>query len=153
MRLKKILYEEYEDAAFGTELFTRIDLCSMHKKQASGYYHCESSILLASCDGETLEVGSVSMESASASTVVPSTGETDSKNALDQCLQSVADYSANESSIKPAVDSRDTADQVSKTDKVDSLPGATGNNDKISIGPAEVCSKDTCANKATDEGS
>ncbi|XP_051878579.1 A-kinase anchor protein 7-like [Pristis pectinata] len=30
---------------FGTEVFTRIDLCSMHKKnQPSGYYHCETSI-------------------------------------------------------------------------------------------------------------
>ncbi|MGH0142184.1 UNVERIFIED_CONTAM: hypothetical protein FKN15_052238 [Acipenser sinensis] len=154
MRLKKILYEEYEDAAFGTELFTRIDLCSMHKKQASGYYHCESSILLASCDGETREVDSGSKESALVSTAVPSTGEMDSKNALDQCLQSVGDYSANESSVKQAVDCRDTADHMSKTDKMDSLPGATGNkNDKISLGPAEVCCKeDASANKVTDEG-
>ncbi|XP_067832253.1 A-kinase anchor protein 7-like isoform X2 [Heptranchias perlo] len=39
------LYKEYENAIFGTEIFTRIDLCSMHKKkQPSGYYHCESSI-------------------------------------------------------------------------------------------------------------
>ncbi|KAK1172891.1 A-kinase anchor protein 7-like [Acipenser oxyrinchus oxyrinchus] len=154
MRLKKILYEEYEDAAFGTELFTRIDLCSMHKKQASGYYHCESSILLASCDGETREVDSGSKESASASTAVPFTGEMDSKNALDQCLQSVGNYSANESSIKQAVDCRDTADHMSKTDKMDSWPGATGNkNDKISVGPAEVCCKEgASANKVTDEG-
>ncbi|XP_048384708.1 A-kinase anchor protein 7-like [Stegostoma tigrinum] len=39
------LYKEYEEAVFGTEVFQRIDLCSMHKKkQPSGYYHCESSI-------------------------------------------------------------------------------------------------------------
>ncbi|XP_029446898.1 uncharacterized protein LOC115085247 [Rhinatrema bivittatum] len=39
------LYKEYEDSAFGTETFGRIDLCSMHKKkQESGYYHCECSI-------------------------------------------------------------------------------------------------------------
>ncbi|XP_069777221.1 A-kinase anchor protein 7-like [Narcine bancroftii] len=46
--LRKIcpeLYKEYQNSIFGTEVFTRIDLCSMHKKnQPSGYYHCESSI-------------------------------------------------------------------------------------------------------------
>ncbi|XP_030043151.1 formin BNR1 [Microcaecilia unicolor] len=39
------LYKEYEDSAFGIETFSRIDLCSMHKKQKEpGYYYCESSI-------------------------------------------------------------------------------------------------------------
>ncbi|NXO00290.1 AKA7G protein, partial [Rhinopomastus cyanomelas] len=39
------LYEEYEDSYFGTEVFSQLDLCAMHKKkQESGYYHCECSI-------------------------------------------------------------------------------------------------------------
>uniref|UniRef100_H3B1J8 A-kinase anchor protein 7-like phosphoesterase domain-containing protein n=1 Tax=Latimeria chalumnae TaxID=7897 RepID=H3B1J8_LATCH len=46
------LYKEYEDCAFGTEAFMRIDLCSMHKKQQeSGYYYCECSISVASSCG------------------------------------------------------------------------------------------------------
>ncbi|XP_043544996.1 A-kinase anchor protein 7-like isoform X6 [Chiloscyllium plagiosum] len=46
------LYKEYEGAVFGTEVFQRIDLCSMHKeKQPSGYYHCESSIDVAGLSG------------------------------------------------------------------------------------------------------
>uniref|UniRef100_A0A8C5W6L2 A-kinase anchor protein 7-like phosphoesterase domain-containing protein n=1 Tax=Leptobrachium leishanense TaxID=445787 RepID=A0A8C5W6L2_9ANUR len=56
------LYKEYEDHFFGTELFNRIDLCSMHKKnKVSGYYHCECSIIIdkitttASEESETVE--------------------------------------------------------------------------------------------------
>uniref|UniRef100_A0A8C4S1E8 Uncharacterized LOC114653419 n=2 Tax=Erpetoichthys calabaricus TaxID=27687 RepID=A0A8C4S1E8_ERPCA len=45
-RLKAALYKEYEEVAFGTELFNRIDLCSMHKKEASGAYVCNGSLLL-----------------------------------------------------------------------------------------------------------
>ncbi|XP_072460376.1 uncharacterized protein [Notamacropus eugenii] len=42
------LYKEYEDCPFGTEVFSQIDLCSMHKKkQESGYYHCECTIFVA----------------------------------------------------------------------------------------------------------
>ncbi|XP_074062333.1 uncharacterized protein LOC141501859 [Macrotis lagotis] len=42
------LYKEYEDCPFGTEVFSQIDLCSMHKKkQESGYYHCECTISVA----------------------------------------------------------------------------------------------------------
>ncbi|MEE6464416.1 hypothetical protein FKM82_006252 [Ascaphus truei] len=41
------LYKEYEDRFFGAELLSRIDLCSMHKKnKESGYYYSECSILL-----------------------------------------------------------------------------------------------------------
>ncbi|NWI95370.1 AKA7G protein, partial [Pitta sordida] len=43
------LYKEYEHSYFGTELFSRIDLCAMHKKkQESGYYYCECSINVTS---------------------------------------------------------------------------------------------------------
>ncbi|KAM3929185.1 uncharacterized protein RB166_006978 [Leptodactylus fuscus] len=46
-RICKDLYKEYEDVSFGTEMFSRIDLCAMHKKsKESGYYYCESSILI-----------------------------------------------------------------------------------------------------------
>ncbi|NWI67721.1 AKA7G protein, partial [Todus mexicanus] len=39
------LYRELEDSYFGTETFSRIDLCAMRKKkQESGYYYCECSI-------------------------------------------------------------------------------------------------------------
>ncbi|NXM79026.1 AKA7G protein, partial [Serilophus lunatus] len=39
------LYKEYENSYFGTEVFSRIDLCAMHKKkQESGYYYCDCSI-------------------------------------------------------------------------------------------------------------
>uniref|UniRef100_K7E4C4 Putative leucine-rich repeat-containing protein DDB_G0290503 n=1 Tax=Monodelphis domestica TaxID=13616 RepID=K7E4C4_MONDO len=49
------LYKEYEDYPFGTEIFSQIDLCSMHKKkQESGYYHCECTISVApGSTGET----------------------------------------------------------------------------------------------------
>ncbi|KAJ6662174.1 hypothetical protein lerEdw1_012640 [Lerista edwardsae] len=44
-KIREDLYMEYEDSLFGTEIFSRIDLCAMHKKkQDSGYYHCECSI-------------------------------------------------------------------------------------------------------------
>ncbi|NXB09703.1 AKA7G protein, partial [Cnemophilus loriae] len=50
--LRKIgtdLYKEYEDSHFGTEVFSRIDLCAMRKKkQESGYYYCECSINVGS---------------------------------------------------------------------------------------------------------
>ncbi|XP_072269410.1 uncharacterized protein [Pyxicephalus adspersus] len=46
-RISGDLYKEYEDCCFGTEIFSRIDLCSMHKKnKLSGYYYCESSIIM-----------------------------------------------------------------------------------------------------------
>lgn len=44
-KIREDLYMEYEDSPFGTEIFSKIDLCAMHKKkQDSGYYHCEYSI-------------------------------------------------------------------------------------------------------------
>ncbi|XP_067888220.1 uncharacterized protein [Heterodontus francisci] len=53
------LYKEYVSAVFGTEVFTRIDLCSMRKKkQPSGYYHCESSINVGN-SGVTRTLGSL----------------------------------------------------------------------------------------------
>ncbi|KFP84593.1 A-kinase anchor protein 7 isoform gamma, partial [Apaloderma vittatum] len=43
------LYKEYKDCYFGTEVFSQIDLCAMHKKkQESGYYYCECSIKVGS---------------------------------------------------------------------------------------------------------
>ncbi|XP_015208903.2 A-kinase anchor protein 7-like isoform X1 [Lepisosteus oculatus] len=56
-RIRTILYEEYEDVMFGAQTLTRIDLCSMRKKQTSGHYHCESSILWDSCGGGVGESG------------------------------------------------------------------------------------------------
>ncbi|XP_073407031.1 uncharacterized protein [Dendrobates tinctorius] len=53
------LYKEYEDRSFGTEMFGRIDLCSMHKKNKdSGYYYCESSIFI---DGAIPSEGAASI--------------------------------------------------------------------------------------------
>ncbi|NXW61321.1 AKA7G protein, partial [Eurystomus gularis] len=47
------LYKEYEDSYFGTEVFSRIDLCAMRKKkQESGYYYCECSINVGSSGTE-----------------------------------------------------------------------------------------------------
>lgn len=47
------LYKEYEDSHFGTERFSRIDLCAMRKKkQESGYYYCECSINVGSSSRE-----------------------------------------------------------------------------------------------------
>uniref|UniRef100_A0A8C3R8W3 A-kinase anchor protein 7-like phosphoesterase domain-containing protein n=1 Tax=Cyanoderma ruficeps TaxID=181631 RepID=A0A8C3R8W3_9PASS len=47
------LYKEYEDSHFGTEVFSRIDLCAMRKKkQDSGYYYCECSINVGSSGKE-----------------------------------------------------------------------------------------------------
>ncbi|NXC26298.1 AKA7G protein, partial [Campylorhamphus procurvoides] len=47
------LYKEYEDSYFGTEVFSRIDLCAMRKKkQESGYYYCECSINVSSSGTE-----------------------------------------------------------------------------------------------------
>ncbi|XP_037698694.1 A-kinase anchoring protein 7 isoform X4 [Choloepus didactylus] len=40
-------YEKFVNHRFGEEIFYRIDLCSMlKKKQSTGYYHCESSIVI-----------------------------------------------------------------------------------------------------------
>ncbi|XP_077019019.1 A-kinase anchoring protein 7 isoform X2 [Tamandua tetradactyla] len=55
--VKKIdpnLYEKFTDHRFGEEVLHRIDLCSMlKKKQSTGYYHCESSIVIGEeCRGE-----------------------------------------------------------------------------------------------------
>ncbi|XP_068003868.1 uncharacterized protein [Melanerpes formicivorus] len=43
------LYKEFADSYFGTEVFSRMDLCAMKKKrQESGYYYCECSIHVGS---------------------------------------------------------------------------------------------------------
>ncbi|XP_042651919.1 A-kinase anchoring protein 7 isoform X3 [Tyto alba] len=48
-QVKKIdssLYEDFKSHYFGDEILRRLDLCSMlKKKQPSGYYYCESSIV------------------------------------------------------------------------------------------------------------
>lgn len=47
------LYKEYENSHFGTEVFSRIDLCAMRKKKLeSGYYYCECSINMGSSGKE-----------------------------------------------------------------------------------------------------
>ncbi|XP_019374355.1 PREDICTED: uncharacterized protein LOC109298623 [Gavialis gangeticus] len=52
-KINSDLYKEYEDSFFGTEVFSQIDLCAMHKKkQESGYYHCECSINVGSSNME-----------------------------------------------------------------------------------------------------
>ncbi|CAM4587192.1 unnamed protein product [Lepidochelys kempii] len=52
-KISSDLYKEYEDSPFGTEVFSQIDLCAMHKKkQESGYYHCECSINVGSGSAE-----------------------------------------------------------------------------------------------------
>ncbi|XP_064146947.1 A-kinase anchoring protein 7 isoform X4 [Loxodonta africana] len=52
--VKKIdpeLYEKFLSHRFGEETLYRIDLCSMvKKKQSDGYYHCESSVVIAFYD-------------------------------------------------------------------------------------------------------
>ncbi|KFP85810.1 A-kinase anchor protein 7 isoforms delta and gamma, partial [Acanthisitta chloris] len=48
-KISSDLYKECEDCYFGTEVFSQIDLCAMHKKkQESGYYYCECSINVGS---------------------------------------------------------------------------------------------------------
>ncbi|KFV62513.1 A-kinase anchor protein 7 isoform gamma, partial [Dryobates pubescens] len=43
------LYKEFADSYFGTEVFSRMDLCAIKKKrQESGYYYCECSIHVGS---------------------------------------------------------------------------------------------------------
>ncbi|XP_040285076.1 A-kinase anchoring protein 7 isoform X2 [Bufo bufo] len=53
--IKKIdahLYKDFQDHCFGEETLTRLDLCSMlKKKQPSGYYHTEASILFGHKNG------------------------------------------------------------------------------------------------------
>ncbi|XP_037698692.1 A-kinase anchoring protein 7 isoform X2 [Choloepus didactylus] len=45
-------YEKFVNHRFGEEIFYRIDLCSMlKKKQSTGYYHCESSIVIGEKSG------------------------------------------------------------------------------------------------------
>ncbi|KAL6039082.1 hypothetical protein STEG23_023346, partial [Scotinomys teguina] len=47
-KIERELYEQFIDHRFGEEILHRIDLCSMlKKKQSHGYYHCESSIVIA----------------------------------------------------------------------------------------------------------
>ncbi|XP_065441386.1 probable basic-leucine zipper transcription factor R isoform X2 [Chrysemys picta bellii] len=56
-KISSDLYKEYEDSPFGTEVFSQIDLCAMHKKkQESGYYHCEYSINVCSGSAEENKV-------------------------------------------------------------------------------------------------
>ncbi|KAG2458340.1 AKA7G protein, partial [Polypterus senegalus] len=80
-RLKAALYKEYEEVAFGTELFNRIDLCSMHKKEASGAYVCNGSLLLDFSSNTSVDATSDSVQT---STLHASTAEvTDTTNQLD----------------------------------------------------------------------
>ncbi|XP_072008290.1 uncharacterized protein [Engystomops pustulosus] len=82
------LYKEYEDFSFGTELFSRIDLCSMHKKnKESGYYYCESSILI---DSIKPKEGGGSIHETNVDSKDPGK-ETAADFSITSCLAEVAD--------------------------------------------------------------
>ncbi|XP_034274707.1 A-kinase anchoring protein 7 isoform X4 [Pantherophis guttatus] len=49
-RIDSSMFANFKSHHFGDELMNRLDLCSMlKKKQPNGYYHCESSIVVARC--------------------------------------------------------------------------------------------------------
>ncbi|XP_066545271.1 A-kinase anchor protein 7 isoform X1 [Amia ocellicauda] len=90
MRLKAIIYKEYEDFSFGVQTFTRIDLCAMRKTQASGYYQCESSLVWGSSEASVGELTSCSEVTMVTSESVACVGETqDCSSDQDQPLSSL----------------------------------------------------------------
>ncbi|XP_037982845.1 uncharacterized protein LOC119696958 [Motacilla alba alba] len=108
------LYKEYEDSHFGTEVFSRIDLCAMRKKkQESGYYYCECSINVGSSSKEeskeqemqTEDVGEASSEDLSSNTAKAEIGATAASCKL--ASTAVADDKPSENAAEASIASKE----------------------------------------------
>ncbi|XP_077208966.1 A-kinase anchoring protein 7 isoform X2 [Paroedura picta] len=91
-RIDPALYENFSSHYFGDELLNRLDLCSMiKKKQANGYYHCESSITVGEKrgpepdDAELLSLSKRLVENAVLKAVQQYLEETQNKNRQTDC--------------------------------------------------------------------
>ncbi|XP_043395771.1 uncharacterized protein LOC122464491 isoform X2 [Chelonia mydas] len=140
-KISSDLYKEYEDSPFGTEVFSQIDLCAMHKKkQESGYYHCECSINVGSSSAEDNKEQTVKTEYlGKMATEVPPNGaakmETGDITAGCNCASCVAkdDDKPSENIAEASVTNKET-----KIDEKDVQPEA---KNETFTADGEVCSE------------
>ncbi|XP_067403635.1 uncharacterized protein [Emydura macquarii macquarii] len=140
-KISSDLYKEYEDCTFGTEVFSQIDLCAMHKKkQESGYYHCECSINVGSSSVEGNKEQTVKTEYLGEMAIkVPPNGaaevETGDVSAGYNCASCVAkdDDKPAENIAEASVTSKET-----EINEKDVQPEA---KDKTFTADGEVCSQ------------
>ncbi|TFK12270.1 frizzled-8 [Platysternon megacephalum] len=140
-KISSDLYKEYEDSPFGTEVFSQIDLCAMHKKkQESGYYHCECSINVGSGSAEENKEQTVKTEYLSGmATEVPPNGaaevETGDITAGCNCASCVAkdDDKPSANIAEASVTNKET-----EIDEKDVQPEA---KDETFTADGEVCSQ------------
>ncbi|CAM9268362.1 unnamed protein product [Bubo scandiacus] len=142
--LRKIcsdLYKEYEDSYFGTEVFSQIDLCAMHKrKQESGYYYCECSINVGSGSTEeskeqemqTEDVGETTSEDLPNSAANAEIGATAESCKLVSSLV-VSDDKPSENIAEASI--------ASKEEEIDEVQGQPEAIDGTCLAAGEVCSK------------
>ncbi|OXB73330.1 UNVERIFIED_CONTAM: hypothetical protein H355_011318 [Colinus virginianus] len=134
------LYREYEDSYFGTEVFSRIDLCAMRKKkQESGYYYCECSIHVGSSSAEESTEQEMQTEDVRATTSVAhrdAAGAEAGVTAVSCNLASrsvVADDDPSENIAEALI-----ASEEKEINEVNGQPEAT---DETPLAAAEGCSK------------
>ncbi|XP_048795821.1 uncharacterized protein LOC125691007 isoform X2 [Lagopus muta] len=134
------LYKEYEDSYFGTEVFSRIDLCAMRKKkQESGYYYCECSIHVGSRGAEESKEQGMQTEVVKATTSeAPSSaaGAETEVNAVscNHALRSVVAGDKPSKNIAEAL-------IVSEEKEISEMNGQPEGTDETSLASDEVCSK------------
>ncbi|OXB66451.1 hypothetical protein ASZ78_007501 [Callipepla squamata] len=134
------LYREYEDSYFGTEVFSRIDLCAMRKKkQESGYYYCECSIHVGSSGAEESTEQGMQTEGVRATTSVAHRGAAGAEAGVtavscNLALRSVvADDEPSENTAEALI-----ASEEKEISEVNGQPEAT---DETPLAAAEGCSK------------
>ncbi|GAB0182700.1 A-kinase anchor protein 7 [Grus japonensis] len=133
--LRKIcsdLYKEYEDSYFGTEVFSQIDLCAMRKKkQESGYYYCECSIIVGSSGTEESKEQEMQTED------VGETASEDLPNSAASCKLAsclvVADDKPSENIVEASI--------ASKEKEINEVKGQPEATDGTFLAAGEICSK------------
>ncbi|TRZ25006.1 hypothetical protein HGM15179_002111 [Zosterops borbonicus] len=134
------LYKEYEDSHFGTEVFSRIDLCAMRKKkQESGYYYCECSINVGSSGKEeskeqemqTEDVGETSSEGLPDNAAKAEIGASDASCKLASTV--VADYKPSENVAEASI--------AIKEKEIDEAKGQPEATDGTFPTAGDICSK------------
>lgn len=134
------LYKEYEDSYFGTEVFSRIDLCAMRKKkQESGYYYCECSIHVGSRGAEESKEQGMQTEVVKATTSeAPSSAagaETEvTAVSCNHALRSVVAGDKPSENIAEAL-------IVSEEKEISEMNGQPEGTDETSLASDEVCTK------------
>lgn len=136
------LYKEYEDSYFGTEIFSRIDLCAMRKKkQESGYYYCECSIHVGSRGAEE------SKEQGMQTDVKATTSEASSSTAgAETEVTAVSCNLASHSVVADNKPSENIAEAliVSEEKEINKMNGQPEGTDETSLASDEVCPNVAC---------